>query len=85
MKLLVMANSDDSETSTLKAKSNGSNNNARMQPYISGGCNEAALSCCNKQCVQNTAELVKATMVASPADCSCNHIVSTGSCIAATA
>lgn len=62
---------------TLKAKSNGSSNSARMQAYISGGCNEAALSCCNQQCVQNTAELVKATVVASPADCNCIHIVST--------
>lgn len=55
---------------TLKANSNGSSSSARMQAYIRGGCKAAALSCCNKQCVQNTAELVSTTVVASPADCS---------------
>ena len=58
---------------TLKATSHGNSTSAKMQAYISGGCNEAAWSCCNQQCIQKTAELVSATVVANPADCA-QHI-----------
>lgn len=54
---------------TLKATSHGSKSSAKMQAYIRGGCSEAALSCCKRQCIQKTAELVNATVVANPADC----------------